>query len=45
MMAICVMLLIIGAAHELKLAGFEHPELDAFAAAGLAAILTVAARS
>ena len=43
LMALAVMLLIIGAAQELKLTGFEHPELDAVAAATLATILTLAA--
>ena len=40
---LAVMLVVVGAAYALKLAGFEHPELDAFAAAGSAAILTVMA--
>lgn len=42
LLAIGVMLVVVGAAHGLKLAGFAHPELDAFLAAGLASILTVA---
>ena len=43
--ALAVMLLVISAAHELRLAGFAHPEWDAVAAAGVATILTLAARS
>ncbi|MBY0257607.1 hypothetical protein [Methylobacterium sp.] len=42
LLAIGVMLVVVGAAHGLKLAGFAHAELDAFLAAGLASILTVA---
>lgn len=42
LMALVVMLLVVGAAFGLKAAGFEHAELDALLAAGLAAVLTVA---
>jgi len=37
------MLVVLACAYLLQLAGFEHPELDAFAAAVVAAILIVAA--
>jgi hypothetical protein len=40
--AIAAMLVVLGGAYMLQLAGFEHPELEAFAAAVVAAILTVA---
>ena len=45
LVALAVMVLVIGAAHELRVAGFEHPELDALGAAGVAAILTAVVRS
>lgn len=41
--AIAAMLVVLGGSYLLQLAGLEHPELEAFAAAVVAAILTVAA--
>ena len=43
--ALAVMFLVIGTAHELRIAGFEHQELDALGAAGVGAILTAVVRS
>lgn len=43
LLALGVTVVVVSAAHGLKLAGFAHPELDAFLAAGFASILTVAA--
>ena len=37
------MVLVSGAAHELRIVGFEHPKLDGMGAAGLSAILPMAA--
>ena len=44
LMAIAAMLVVLGGAYLLRFAGIEHPELEAFTAAGVAAVLTIAAR-
>lgn len=43
LLAIAAMLVVLGGAYLLQLTGIAHPELEAFTAAGVAAILTIAA--